>query len=67
MDAHIRIMLERLSSNSRKVIINKNPDLTLAFLVNLYAVLPSYIEKANHDANHKEQETKYGKLRKASK
>jgi hypothetical protein len=67
MDAHIRIMLEHLSSNARKAIINKNPDLTLAFLVNLYSVLPSYIEKANHDANHQEQETKYGKLRKASK
>ena len=67
MDAHIRTMLERTISNMKKAILLNDSKLTWALLVDLQTVLGSYIEKAEHDAFHKNQETKNGKLRKAMK
>ena len=67
MDAHIRTMLENTISNMKKAILLNDSKATWALLVNLQTNLPSYIEKAEHDAFHKNEETKYGKLRKAMK
>jgi len=68
MDAHIRIFFENMAVNAKKAVALSDPKLTHAILVNLANVLPSYIEKAEHDAYHTEEDSfKFGKIRKAMK
>ena len=61
MDAHIRKFLTNTSINCRKAIVNNDPKLTLAVLVNLQSVLDGYVQAAQDEYNQ------IPRVRKASK
>ena len=51
MDAFIRKFLTNTSINCKKAVVENDPKLTLAVLVNLQSVLDSYVQAAQDEYN----------------